>query len=92
MAYTERFISRIKAMPITLGSQLGRWAIYHEISPTMIAKATGATRQSVYNWMKGGGILHVYRPSIERLVACMQNSKTPEEALLRICREFDIRT
>jgi DNA-binding XRE family transcriptional regulator len=92
MPYSERFISRIKAQPITLGSQLGRWAIYHSISPTQIAQAVGATRQSVYNWMKGGGIFHHYQPAVERLIHCLQSSKTTDEALLRLRREFNLRT
>ena len=92
MPYTSNFIARIKKQPTSLiGTRLALWAIYHDISATKLAMAIGATRQSVYNWMKGNGVLHVYEDRIERLLACLQNSKTSEEAWKRICKEFNLR-
>lgn len=93
MPYTSNFIARIKAQPTgQLGTRLALWAIYHDLSATKIALAIGATRQSVYNWMKGGGVLHVYEDRIQRLLFCMQNSKTADEAWKKICKEFNLRT
>ena len=93
MPYTSNFIARIKAQPTgQLGTRLALWAIYHDLPATKIAFAIGATRQSVYNWMKGGGVLHVYEDRIKRLLFCMQNSKTADEAWKKICKEFNLRT
>jgi predicted DNA-binding protein YlxM (UPF0122 family) len=92
MPYTSNFIARIKTQPVNLiGTRLALWAIYHDISATKLAMAIGATRQSVYNWMKGGGVLHVYEDRLQRLLHCMQNSKTTDEAWKRICKEFNLR-
>jgi len=93
MPYSSQFISRIKAKPPTeLGTLLALWAIYHNISVAKIATATGATRQSVYNWMNGAGVLKVYEERLKRLLLCMQGSKTSEEAWRKICQEFNLRT
>lgn len=71
---------------------LALWAIYHSISVSKIAVATGATRQSVYNWMNGAGVLKVYEERLKRLLLCMQGSKTSDEAWRKICQEFNLRT
>ena len=93
MPYTSDFIARVRNQPRTqLGTRLALWAIYHNISVTKIAKAVGATRQSVYNWMNGNGVLHVYEDRLNRLLNCMQNSKTSDEAWKKICTEFNLRT
>ena len=93
MPYSSDFISRIKQQPPSeLGTRLALWAIYHDISATKLAKALGASRQSVYNWMKGGGILKVYEDHIERLIVCMQTAKTSDDAWKKICLEFNLRT
>ena len=93
MSYTSNFIARVKKQPTTqIGTRLALWAIYHDISAVKLAKAIGATRQSVYNWMRGAGVLHVYEDRIQRLLFCMQNSKTSDEAWKKICKEFNLRT
>ncbi|NBS69862.1 hypothetical protein EBT31_13255 [bacterium] len=93
MPYSSEFITRIKAQPTTLiGTRLALWAIYHDISVTRIAKAIGATRQSVYNWMSGGNMMKIYEDRIQRVTNCMQDAKTADEAWRRICKEFNLRT
>ena len=93
MPYSAQFINKIKSQPTGLiGTRLGLWAIYHDISATKLALALGATRQSVYNWMHGGGVLKVYEDRVQRLINCMQNAKTSDEAWRKICAEFNLRT
>jgi len=92
MAYQSHLIALIKAQPLTLGTRLGRWAVFLDLPAVKIALATGATRQSVYNWMKGGEVFVAYRPAVTRVIKCMQSSKTAEEAWGKICTEFDLRT
>jgi hypothetical protein len=92
MAYQTQFIAQIKAQPLTLGTRLGRWAVFLGLPVAKIALATGATRQSVYNWMKGGEVFVAYRPAVTRVIECMQSSKTAEEAWGKICLESDLNT
>jgi len=84
------FVWRVKPRPTTRGVRLGRWAIYLALPAAKIARAVGATRQSVYNWMKGGTVLSAYVPNVTRVLACMQESKTAEEAWRKICLEFNL--
>jgi len=92
VAYHPQFIAKVKEQPLTLGVQLGRWAIYLDVPAAKIARAVGATRQSVYNWMKGGEIFVAYRPAVERIVEHMKTSNTGEEAWTKIQQEFNLRT
>ena len=92
MAYQTQFIAQIKAQPLTLGTRLGRWAVFLGLPVAKIALATGATRQSVYNWMKGGEVFVAYRPAVTRVIECMQSSKTAEEAWGKICLKSDLNT
>ena len=92
MPYHPKIVAVIKAQPLTLGVRLGRWAVYLDVPAIKLALAIGATRQSVYNWMKGGEVFVAYRPAVTRVIKCMQSSKTAEEAWGKICTEFDLRT
>ena len=92
MPYHPKIVAVIKAQPLTLGVRLGRWAVYLDVPAVKLALAIGATRQSVYNWMKGGEVFVAYRPAVTRVIKCMQSSKTAEEAWGKICTEFDLRT
>jgi hypothetical protein len=92
MPYRPELIAQIKSAPAgALGSRLGRWAVYHDISAQRIAYATGATRQSVYNWMRGGEILQAYRPAVERLIEIMQRSGAAEDTWSKICQALDLK-
>jgi hypothetical protein len=91
MSYSPKIIEQIKALPPNLlGAQLGRWAVYLDISAVQIASATGATRQSVYNWLRGGEIFVAYRPSVRYLIEIMKTCKTSEEAWSKICQAFNL--
>ena len=90
MAYTRNVIEQIKSQPMSLGVRLGRWAIFLDIPAAKIALATGATRQSVYNWFKGGEVARAYRPAVELTIACMQGAKTGEEAWEAIRQQFGL--
>lgn len=88
--YHTKFQEKVFETPITLGTKLGRWAIFHQLPVAKIAVATGATRQSVYNWMKGGEVFIAYQPAVMRVINCLQSSKTAEEAWRNICQEFNL--
>ena len=53
MAYSEEIKQTTKKAPKTLGNQLGRYAIHLDFPVIEVAKFTGATRQTVYNWFIG---------------------------------------
>ena len=90
MSYHPKVIEEIKAQPLSLGTRLGRWAVFLDLPVTKIALATGATRQSVYNWMKGGEVFIAYKPVVEEVITIMQSSKTAEEAWGKLCKRFDL--
>lgn len=88
--YHPKFIVQIKEQPLSLGTRLAKWAIFLDVPVTKIARAVGSTRQSVYNWMKGGEVFVAYRPAVERIVEILQTSKTSEEAWSKICKAFNL--
>jgi len=90
MPYSEKTIYAVKKGPRTLGNTLGRLAVDLDFSVQRIAKATGATRQTVYNWMSGGEVLAPYRPTVERLIDIFQHAKSAEHAWEKICQEFSL--
>jgi hypothetical protein len=87
MAYSQQIIDTVKHAPKTLGNQLGRWAVHLDFPVTKIAKATGASRQSVYNWF---AVFVAYRPIVEVLLTILKSSSTADEAWRKVCKQFDL--
>jgi hypothetical protein len=81
MAYSDDIRRTTKAAPKTLGNQLGRWAIHLDFPVIQIAKFTGATRQTVYNWFSGTDVTPAYRMRVQSLLNILQSSQTSEEAM-----------
>ncbi len=81
MAYSDDIKRTTKAAPKTLGNQLGRWAIHLDFPVIQIAKFTGATRQTVYNWFSGTDVTPAYRMRVQSLLNILQSSQTSEEAM-----------
>jgi hypothetical protein len=81
MAYSEEIKQTTNNAPKTLGNQLGRWAIHLDFPVIEVAKFTGATRQTVYNWFSGTEVTPSYRTRVQSLLNILQNSKSSEEAL-----------
>jgi hypothetical protein len=91
MSYAIHTAQLIRKGPRNLGNTLGRLAVDLDLSVMRIAKATGATRQTVYNWMFGGEIMSPYRPLVERLIEIMNKSANADKAWEKICQEFNLR-
>ena len=91
MAYSENIRFEVAKAPKTIGNQLGRWAIHLDFPVIKIAQATGATRQTVYNWFKGGEVLQAYKNNVNTLIKILQSSPTAEEAWRKTCKTFDLR-
>jgi len=93
MAYHQHLVEQVKRLPVTNpGARLGRWMIFLDIPAAKIAKATGATRQTVYNWMKGGEIFVAYRAAVDKTIDILSKCTTAEEAWRKLCIEFNIKT
>ena len=90
MTYSAKLIADISKAPKTLGTSLGRWAIHLDFPVIRIALVTGATRQSVYNWFKGGEVFVAYRPIVSALIQVMQTSGNAEEVWIRSVQLFNL--
>lgn len=90
MPYSTDTIYRVKKGPHNLGNTLGRLAVDLDFSVQRIAKATNATRQTVYNWLAGGEVMNAYRPNVERLVNILKTARTADEAWGAACQEFNL--
>ena len=92
MSYSVKTVKAVKASPKTLGSQLGRWAVHLDFSVIRIAQVTGASRQTVYNWITGKNtVLGPYRPAVERLLKILMKANDNEQAWRDACQEFSIK-
>lgn len=92
MPYQPKIVEQIKLLPMSnLGAKLGRWAVYHDLSVQRLALATGATRQSVYNWLKGGEVFVAYRPRVIKIIKHLEAAKDVDSAWRAICKDFDLK-
>jgi hypothetical protein len=90
MAYSQQAKETVKRAPKTLGVQVMRWAIAKEFSVVKVSKATGATRQTIYNWMRGASVSPAYRARIKSLLEILMASPTAAQAWRTACIRFDI--
>lgn len=90
MAYSQKVIDAIAASPHTLGNQLGRWAVHHNVPVTLLSKALGVSRQTVYNWFTGTDVFVAYRDRAELMLKILQTSKNADDAWRRVCKEFKL--
>lgn len=88
MAYREQTKKAVKASPLNLGSRLGRRAISLSVSVIDLARFTGATRKTCYNWITGGFIIPAYRTRVEAVYEVLKNAKTHEEAVRAASKKF----
>ena len=91
MPYSTNTIYAVKKIKTaSLGNHLGRLAVDLDFSVSRISKATGASRQTVYNWMNGNDVLTPYRPAVEKLINILKTAKTADEAWRTVCQEFNL--
>jgi hypothetical protein len=90
MPYSDKTREAIANAPEGLGKSLGQWSMTRDISVLRLAKATGATRQTVYNWLTGGEIANAYKTRVEELVDILQNVRTTDDAWRAICQRFNL--
>lgn len=93
MPYSKAFVEHVKKQPLTLGTRLARWLIRVDLPVQKAALAIGATRQSVYNWMKGNEVSPAYRERVARVTAVIAKApatSTTEEIWSLLCKEFNL--
>lgn len=91
--YSTKTRAAIARAPRSLGTELGRKAVTLDLSVIRVAKATGATRQTVYNWFTGGvEVSPAYEERVRALFQIMGRSKNAEEAWATACQTFKLRT
>lgn len=91
MAYSSELISSINGTKQTGGNKLGRQAVRLSFSVIRISKATGATRQTVYNWFGGKPVAPYYAASVIKLTNILSAADTAEHAWRDTCLEFDLK-
>jgi transcriptional regulator with XRE-family HTH domain len=75
---------------LALGTALKKAVLLREMPIARIARAIGASRQTIYNWMRGGRVFYAYRPHVRAIIQILQTSKTKDEAWSKICQEFSL--
>jgi predicted transcriptional regulator len=90
MTYSVKTVHDVKNAPKGLGNTLGRLAVSLDFSVMRLAKATGASRQTIYNWMLGGEVMGVYQPRVERIVQILKDARSAEIAWGQMCKEFNL--
>jgi len=91
VGYSDPLRGSVLKAPKTLGNQLGRWAIHLDFSVSRISKATGASRQTVYNWITGGEITQAYRERVNELLLILRTSNTAEIAWKKAKHRFNLK-
>jgi len=90
MTYSHKTIEAVRIAKKTLGSRLGRWAVHRDFPVAKIARVTGATRQSVYNWFNGGEVFVAYRPVVNVMIAILQSEPDASTAWRKLCKIYDL--
>jgi len=91
MPYSEHIKAAVGKAPKTLGNQLGRWAVHLDFSVQRVAQATGATRQTIYNWFIGGHVTNAYQNNVKVLLQILRSYPTAEQAWRKACQAFDLK-
>lgn len=69
MTYYKKTKDALVSSPRTQGARLGRLAVKRNVSVSEIARKTGASRPTVYNWFRGGNVSPAYRTAVTLLIA-----------------------
>jgi hypothetical protein len=90
MPYASKIRTANTNAPRNLGSKLGQWAILVDLPVFHVSKATGASRQTVYNWFSGGEVAPAYRERVQALVEILALATDAEDAWRKACQQFNL--
>lgn len=91
MTTTEEIAEKPAIDPLALCQELHKETLRLKISVIRIAKATGATRQTVYNWFVGSPVAPYYRGRVAEVIEILKGAQTAEQAWRKACSRFDIK-
>jgi hypothetical protein len=80
MGYSISTREGLRRAPNTLGVQLGRLAVRLDFPVRYISEATGATRQTVYNWFVGADVSPAYHQRVKRLISILKAAPDADAA------------
>lgn len=90
MPYRTKVAEKIRSAEATDGKRLGLEAMRLDFPVTQIARATGATRQTVYNWFVGKPIAPYYAERVTKMLQILKGADTAEKAWRETCLQFSI--
>tara|TARA_R110000850_G_C9857296_1_gene455922 strand:+ start:420 stop:701 length:282 start_codon:yes stop_codon:yes gene_type:complete len=86
MAYSEKTKQLIADAPPSLGTNLAQWAVQRGVSVQQVATATGATRQTVYNWFTGTTLVTpAYQEKVLTILDILKSISKTDDAWKKIC-------
>lgn len=88
--FSKKVKARIATAPKTMGVQLWMWMVDRGLSVDQAAAAVGASRQTLYNWLRGSAVRHFHRERVARLIQILHDSETGEQAWQTACLEFNL--
>ena len=91
MNNTEKTIEKPTLDPLALCEELRKEMARLKISVIRVAKATGATRQTVYNWFVGSPVAPYYRGRVAEVIEILKSAQTAEQAWRKACIQFEIK-
>jgi hypothetical protein len=91
MQYKIAIRKKIDAAPSGLGKTLGKEAVRLGFPVLRISKATGATRQTIYNWFFSGTIAPYYKDNASKVLGLLKEAETAEKAWGAICVHFQLK-
>ena len=90
MKYRKHVRDAVKVGGSSLGQQLGRAAVRIGFPVTRIARITGATRATIYNWFYGNDVSNAYRTAVTTLTQILRDAPTSDAAWRKACQAFSI--
>lgn len=87
--YSKQVRARVETGPDTLGLQLARRALQHELSVVELSFLLGTARATIYNWFAGKPVAIAYRPSVQKLIHILVRARSRRAAWSAACSHFN---
>lgn len=92
MPYSQKIIEKINEAPVSLGTELGRWAVRRDVSMKRISDIVGASRQTIYNWFTGvTEVAPFYKDRVEQVILVLQKTSQTDDAWRILCTNFNLK-
>lgn len=87
---TEDPVQRAREEAAAMAADMRQESVRLSFSVLRIAMATGATRQTVYNWFSNGQVAPFYRARVAALLDILKKADTAEQAWRKACSQFNL--